>query len=135
MRQLAYQVCYTRYHVSFYLRLIGSVLKHCKVPKYYDQDYGLMRICKVQFWSLLFLFSTSKFSPKNSLKYWSYLINLAAVYSLRLEASAFSCFQSNTAQLNKVHKKAFYQVNKLDQDSFWSFVRIIKITQRSILCY
>ena len=33
-----YQVCYTRYHVSFYLWLIGSVLRHCKVPKYYDQD-------------------------------------------------------------------------------------------------
>ena len=33
-----YQVCYTRYHVSFYLWLIGSVLKHCKVPKYYEQD-------------------------------------------------------------------------------------------------
>ena len=38
MRQLVYQVCYTRFHVSFYLWLIGSVLKHCKVPKYYDQD-------------------------------------------------------------------------------------------------
>ena len=38
MRQLIYQVCYTEYHVSFYLRLIGSALKHCKVPKYYDQD-------------------------------------------------------------------------------------------------
>ena len=32
-----YQVCYTRFHVSFYLWLIGSVLKHCKVPKYYGQ--------------------------------------------------------------------------------------------------
>ena len=29
---------YTRYHDSFPLWLIGSVLKHCKVPKYYDQD-------------------------------------------------------------------------------------------------
>ena len=29
---------YTRYHVSFPLWLIGSVLKHCKVPKYCDQD-------------------------------------------------------------------------------------------------
>ena len=29
---------YTRYHVSFPLWLIGSVLKHCKVPKHYDQD-------------------------------------------------------------------------------------------------
>ena len=38
MRQLVYQVCYTRYHVSFYLWLIRPVLKHCKVPKYYDQD-------------------------------------------------------------------------------------------------
>ena len=35
---ISYQVCYTRYHVSFYLWLIGSVLKHCKVPKYYEQD-------------------------------------------------------------------------------------------------
>ena len=34
-----YQVCYTRYHVSFCLWLIGSVLKHCKVPKYYDHDF------------------------------------------------------------------------------------------------
>ena len=33
-----YQVCYTRYHVSFYLWLIWSLLKHCKVPKYYEQD-------------------------------------------------------------------------------------------------
>ena len=33
-----YQVCYTKYHVSFYLWLIGSVLKHRKVPKYYEQD-------------------------------------------------------------------------------------------------
>ena len=38
MRQLVYHVCYTRYHVSFYLWLTGCVLKHCKVPKYYDQD-------------------------------------------------------------------------------------------------
>ena len=38
MRQLAYQVCYTRYRVSFYLWQLGSALKYCKVPKYYDQD-------------------------------------------------------------------------------------------------
>ena len=38
MRQLVYQVCYNRYYVSFYLWLIGTVLKHCKVLKYYDQD-------------------------------------------------------------------------------------------------
>ena len=34
----AHQVCYNRYQVSFYLWLIGSVLKHCKIPKYYFQD-------------------------------------------------------------------------------------------------
>ena len=34
-----YQVCYSRYHVSFYLWRIGPVLKHCKVPKYQDHDY------------------------------------------------------------------------------------------------
>ena len=38
MRQLVYQVCCTGYDVSFYLWLIGSVLKHREVPKYYDQD-------------------------------------------------------------------------------------------------
>ena len=32
------QVSYTRYGVSFYLWLVGSVLKHCKVAKYYEQD-------------------------------------------------------------------------------------------------
>ena len=41
MRQLVYQVCSTRYQDSFYLCWIGSVLKYCKVPKYYDQDCGL----------------------------------------------------------------------------------------------
>ena len=41
-RENSYQVCYSRYHVSFYLWLIGSLLKHCKVPKYYNQDCSLM---------------------------------------------------------------------------------------------
>ena len=38
MRTLVYQVRYAGYHVSFYLWLIGFALKHCKFPKYYDQD-------------------------------------------------------------------------------------------------
>ena len=42
VRQLVYQVCSTRYHVSFYLWLIGPVLKHSKVPKYYDHDCSLL---------------------------------------------------------------------------------------------
>ena len=33
------QVCYTRYQVLFYLWWIRPVPKHCKVSKYYDQDY------------------------------------------------------------------------------------------------
>ena len=36
-----HQVCFTRYHVSFYLWLIQSVSKHFNVPKYYDQDCRL----------------------------------------------------------------------------------------------
>ena len=39
MRQLLYQLYYTRYQVSFYLYQMGPLLKHSKVPKYYDQDY------------------------------------------------------------------------------------------------
>ena len=42
-----------RYHVSFYLWLIGSVLRHCKVPKYYDQDCGYN--------IFVFLIKTTKF--------------------------------------------------------------------------
>ena len=38
VRQLVYEVCYTRYYVLFYLRLIESLLKHCKAPEYYEQD-------------------------------------------------------------------------------------------------
>ena len=41
MRQLVYQVCYTRYQVLFYFWWSGSVVKYCKVPKYYDQDCNL----------------------------------------------------------------------------------------------
>ena len=41
MRQLVYHVSYTKYHVSFYFWLIGSALKHRKVPKHYDQDCRL----------------------------------------------------------------------------------------------
>ena len=37
-RQLVDQVCYTRDHLTLYWWLIGSVLTHCKIPKYYDQD-------------------------------------------------------------------------------------------------
>ena len=28
----------SRYHISFYLWLVGSVQKHYEVPKYYDED-------------------------------------------------------------------------------------------------
>ena len=41
MRQLVYKVCYTRYQVLFYFCWSGSVVKYCKVPKYYDQDCNL----------------------------------------------------------------------------------------------
>ena len=48
MRQLVYQVCYTRYEVSFCLWRIGPVLKHCKVPKYYNQDCSRLQITLVE---------------------------------------------------------------------------------------
>ena len=38
MRQPVYQVCFTSYQISFYLWWIVSVVKYCKIPKYYDQD-------------------------------------------------------------------------------------------------
>ena len=38
MRKPIYQAGCSRYHVSFYLWIIQSGLKHTKVPKYYGQD-------------------------------------------------------------------------------------------------
>ena len=38
MREHVYKVCCTKNDISFYLWLIGSVLKRCKVLKYYDQN-------------------------------------------------------------------------------------------------
>ena len=35
---MVYKTSYTRYQITFYLRLIGPVIKHCKGPKYYAQD-------------------------------------------------------------------------------------------------
>ena len=56
MRQLVYQVCYTRYKVSFYLWWIGPVLKYCNVPKYYDQDCRFA-FKKIDQWQRLLLLS------------------------------------------------------------------------------
>ena len=58
VRQLVHQVCYTRYQVSSYLWWIESVIKYVKVPKYYDQDCRLIRMCTIQWWCSLFLFKT-----------------------------------------------------------------------------
>ena len=53
MRQLLYQVCYARYWISFYLWWIGSVLKYCKIPKYYDQN------CRCMKYSCMYLMSVT----------------------------------------------------------------------------
>ena len=54
VRQLAYQLCYTRYHAPLNPRLTGSALKHCKVPKYYDQDCRYHKFqLKLRFWPSL----------------------------------------------------------------------------------
>ena len=59
VRQLVYQFCQTRYQVSFYLWWTGSVLKYCKVPKYYDQDCSFTFSIKL-FFSLNFVFFNRK---------------------------------------------------------------------------
>ena len=89
MRQLVYQVCYARYHVSFYLRLIGSVLKHCKVLKYYDQD------CL----KIFFLLSTFPMMIEISRK--KMLIWFKKVISVKkLPASKSESFLESTFDLN-----------------------------------
>ena len=42
-----YQVCYTRYQVLPYFWRTGPVVKHCKTPKYYEQDFGFKDSKKV----------------------------------------------------------------------------------------
>ena len=37
------KLCYMRYHALLYMWLIESLLKHCKVPKYCDQDWRYKR--------------------------------------------------------------------------------------------
>ena len=73
--QLIYQVCYTRYQVSFYLWWIGSVLKYCKLPKYYDQDCSSLEvICMVMPFRLCFSGSAIFHFPliflNNCIQYW-----------------------------------------------------------------
>ena len=38
MRKLVYQICHTKFQVSFYLWWIWPVLKHYKVPKYCTEE-------------------------------------------------------------------------------------------------
>ena len=47
VRQLINQVCYKRYHVSFYLWGIGPIIKLYKVLKYYGQDCSLAKYNKI----------------------------------------------------------------------------------------
>ena len=48
--QLVYQGCYTRCQVSFGLWRIGPVLKHCEVPKHYDQDCSNFSLTLIPPW-------------------------------------------------------------------------------------
>ena len=56
----SYQVCHTRYQVSFYLWQIIYVLKNCQVPKYYDQDCMLFILAEnhvrifCHYWNIYF---------------------------------------------------------------------------------
>ena len=79
MRQLVYQVCYARYNVSFYLWLIGSVLKHCKFPKYYEQD------CRTKASNRLF--RDKAFSINKNPKYDGYQLELVPVADNFLKVS------------------------------------------------
>ena len=87
MRQLLYPVCYTRYHVLFYLWLIGSVLNHCKVPKYYDQDcrnYFLEEVKQNE------LISSKLKKVCTSLNYIENVLILASIITGCISISAFA---------------------------------------------
>ena len=51
-------------------------------------------ICKIRLWWSLFCFrpAFASFVQKINLTFWCHLINLSVIYSQRLEASGFSCF-------------------------------------------
>ena len=77
MRQLVYQVCYTRYHVSFYLWLIGSALKHCKVPNIMTMTVGI----KFHFKPIILIFRTKVgqkwyFKSKTKKKFFFFLFSI-----------------------------------------------------------
>ena len=63
VKQVVYQDCYTRYQVSFYLWWIGSVMKFCKVPKYYD-----ILFCYLAIYDSLSNYDSSKLCYGNSNK-------------------------------------------------------------------
>ena len=52
----------------------------------------LFLVCKIWCWWWSLFYFGPFFSQKIRLGFWCYLINLAAVYSERLEASGFSCW-------------------------------------------
>ena len=84
MRQLVYQVCYTRYQVSFYLWWIVSVLKYCKVPKYYDQivvtNQFSFLLCLFVFMILIITVFSYLCTYLLCVKYWNCLVMYVAIY-------------------------------------------------------
>ena len=49
MKQLMYQVCYTRYHVSFYLWLIGSALNIVEFQNITTKTLWKFSFCSLYF--------------------------------------------------------------------------------------
>ena len=97
-------VCDARYQVSFYLRQVGPVLKHCKVPKHYDQyclkSFVLCCICK---WLLTFLE-----------KAFVWLKEVSCI--TKLPISKVESFMKSNLNLNHICEVKFTQVHYI-----WSF--------------
>ena len=104
VRQLVYQVCYTRYQFSLYLWCTGSLLKHFKVPKYYEQDcrcypnYSKTSITQqhcVKSVQIRSFFISLVFSGP----YFSVFVLNTEIYSVYLRKSPYSIWiQGNTYQ-------------------------------------
>ena len=75
--------------IFFFLGRVNLVQKFKRFSSLWNLIPRLFRIYQIRVWWSLFCFGPFFFVQKIHLAFWYYLINLAAVYSQRLQASSF----------------------------------------------
>lgn len=99
IRELLYQVYYTRYQILFCLWQIGPVIEHCEVPNYYDRNFRITLVWVNQ--------TDSKFIKPASTRFSKYKLQVLYVGSFGLNMEVSICPLLNN--MSPLQWKSFFK--------------------------